>query len=154
VVPSDGDPGAAAARPDLERLGVTRIRLPLLISSLRSQEDTRFQGRETMAGSEGVRADALLHFVAAEGGLRSRLPKPLQNFVACVICGALGVVLGLGAFLYLDAHGIARWLPKDIFQTGRGQLPIHSSQAFRTAASKSRMHDILEGMCELPHAQA
>jgi hypothetical protein len=38
----------------------------------------------------------------------------------------------------------------------RGGLdgPIHSSQAFRTAASKLRMHDILEGMCDLLHAQA
>jgi hypothetical protein len=38
----------------------------------------------------------------------------------------------------------------------RGGLdgPIHSSQAFRTAASKLRMHDVLEGMCELLHAQA
>jgi hypothetical protein len=44
-----------------------------------------------------------------------------------------------------DRHGIARWPPKDIFQTGPGQLPIHSSQAFRTAASKLRMDDILEG---------
>jgi len=38
----------------------------------------------------------------------------------------------------------------------RGGLdgPIHSSQAFRAAASKLRMHHILEGMCELLHAQA
>jgi hypothetical protein len=50
-----------------------------------------------------------------------------------------------GKWMNKDRHGIARWPRKDIFQTGPGQLPIHSSQAFRTAASKLRMDDILEG---------